>query len=390
MNYHLMIDEKFIDGFIADAERAAPGNNVYLVSLYTPKPKFTHSPLIQYVHSVKKHWFSHIASRLKKEDKVFIHWLDRRLYDIILSLPKEIEVGIFSWMGDVIATPSYLFEKDILKPRSYTFFKKHKKHAFEKDTHHGFVYNLLLYGRHLYRRLNASSEWTKKKKVVARITYFFHWNPFDYQWIKEHYPNFSAQPVYFFYDVGIDENRHEPQNNPNKYKLTFWLGNSATISNNHFEAFDDLAHLKDDAIEIICPLSYGERHDSLYTRSVVEEGTRRFGDKFTPLLTYLERDAYYELFNRVDVVVMNHIRSQAAGNVFAFLERGKTLFMNEESTLYQLLASENVANVHPMCQLPKLSFSELHSMASAKPREADMSSVLRPTKKEDNLRKYLG
>ena len=33
MNYHIMIDDKFIDGFIEDAEKVSPSNtNVYFVN----------------------------------------------------------------------------------------------------------------------------------------------------------------------------------------------------------------------------------------------------------------------------------------------------------------------------------------------------------------------
>lgn len=390
MNYHLMIDEKFTEDFIADAEKHAPGNNVYLVSLYTKTPKFAKSPLITHVKSVKKYWFSHIAPTLKKDDKVFIHWLDRRVYDIVLSIPPEINVGIFSWMGDVIATPTYLFDKDILKPTSYAFFKRYKKRRFEKDARHGGIYNFLLFGRHVLRELNAPREWQKKKKVMQRLNLFFHWNEFDYQWVKEYYPGFDAQFVYFVYDVGLNAEADADAHTKNAdAPLTIWLGNSATISNNHFEALDDLSHLKDENIEIICPLSYGEKTNSVYTKQLIEKGQRIFGSKFTPLLTYLDRDAYYALFHKVDLVVMNHIRSQAAGNVFMFLKFGKILFMDEKSTLYQFLRSKNTANLYPINNISDLSFNNLKEMIAQRADNEDFENILNMDKKAENLKAYL-
>lgn len=390
MNYHLMIDEKFTDDFISDAEKHSPENNVYLVSLYTTTPKFAKSPLITYVKSVKKYWFSHIAPTLTKDDKVFIHWLDRRVYDIVLSLAHEIHVGIFSWMGDVIATPTYLFEKEILKPESYAFFNRYKKHRFEKDDRHGWIYNFLLFGRHVFRQLNAPREWQKKKRVMRRINLFFHWNLFDYQWIKEHYPGFDARFVYFVYDVGLNYDAAADIHVKNAdAPLTIWLGNSATLPNNHFEALDDLAHLKDENIEIICPLSYGEKTDSVYTKQLIEKGQRIFGNKFTPLLTYLDRDAYYALFHKVDVVVMNHIRSQAAGNVFMFLKFGKILFMDEKSTLYQFLCSKNSENVLTVNELRNSSFSKLRELISDKNTFQTMDDIVDTDRKAQNLKRYL-
>lgn len=276
MNYHLMIDEKFIDGFITDAETAAPGNNVYLISLYTPRLRFVKSPLVTCVKSVKRYWFASVAPKLKKDDAVFIHWLDRRVYDIILSLPSDIRVGIFSWMGDLVDTPIHLFDKEILKPESYDFFCRYKKNKFNKDTKHGVAYNFLLWGRHRWRIATASREWNKKKKVMRRINLFFHWNEFDYEWVRENYPGFDATFVYFVYDVGLSDSTHSASiinsdKEEHKEVFTMWLGNSATISNNHFEALEDMAHLKDDSIEIICPLSYGEKIDSRYTRQVLQK-----------------------------------------------------------------------------------------------------------------------
>lgn len=390
MNYHLMIDEKFTDDFIAEAERCAPGKNVYLVTLYTPQPKFTKSPLIIYKKSVKKYWFAQIAPHLKNTDRVFIHWLDRRVYDIVLSLPVDMNVGIFSWMGDLIATPSCLFEKEILKPVSYSFFKKYKRYQFQKDRSHGVIYNLLLFARHLFRILNAPREWRKKKRVMQRIKLFFHWNEFDYQWVKKSYPGFNAQLVYFVYDVGLDNTSAiTPSNKNEEDPLTIWLGNSATVSNNHFEALEELRHLKDDRIEIICPLSYGELPDSIYTRRLISQGKQIFGDKFIPLLTYLERDQYYALFQKVDIVLMNHIRSQAAGNVFAFLKLGKIIFMDERSTLFQFLHAKNYTQVYAMSEIRKYSFSDLKALSIEKHFHKHMPEILDRDLKEENLKKYL-
>lgn len=390
MNYHLMIDEKFTDDFIAEAERCAPGKNVYLVTLYTPQPKFTKSPLIIYKKSVKKYWFTQIAPHLKNTDRVFIHWLDRRVYDIVLSLPADMNVGIFSWMGDLIATPSCLFEKEILKPVSYSFFKKYKKYQFQKDRSHGVIYNLLLFARHLFRILNAPREWRKKKRVMRRINLFFHWNEFDYQWVKKSYPGFNAQLVYFVYDVGLDNTSTiTPSIKNEEDPLTIWLGNSATVSNNHFEALEELRHLKDDRIEIICPLSYGELPDSVYTRQLISQGKQIFGDKFIPLLTYLERDQYYALFQKVDLVLMNHIRSQAAGNVFAFLKLGKIIFMEERSTLFQFLRAKNYTQVYAMSEIRKYSFTDLKALSVEKYFHKHMPEILDRDLKEENLKKYL-
>lgn len=391
MNYHLMIDNKFIDDFIVDAEKYAPGNNVYLVSLYTKKPQFTKSPLITYVKSVKKYWFRYIAPHLKENDRVFIHWLDRRVYDIVLALPKETEVGLFGWMGDLIATPTYRFDKEILKPESYAFFNRYKKYRFESDTEHGRIYNFLLFLRHIWRIVYAPAEWRRKKRVMQRLNLFFHWNEFDYQWVKKHYPRFNARLVYFMYDVGLSSAiASSPQKKNDGMPFGIWLGNSATVSNNHFEALDAMAHLKEENIEIFCPLSYGEKPDSEYTRCVIERGQRIFGTKFKPLLSYLNRDDYYALFRNVQLVVMNHIRSQAAGNVFMFFKLGKIIFMDEKSTLYQFLCSKNAKNIRTVNDLSNSSFDRLNKTIDIASASSNIGEeILDAEEKARNMEKYL-
>lgn len=393
MNYHLMIDEKFIDDFIADAERAAPGNNTYLVSLYTPEPRYTRSPLITYVKSVERYWFDHIAASLSDNDRVFIHWLDRRVYRILLALPPHITTGIFCWMGDLVTTPLYLFDKDILEPQSYAFFRKYKKGKFQPFAHHGKLKNALLRLRHIYRRLHAPAEWRTKKKVMQRLDLFFHWSEIDYRWVEERYPGFGAAFVYFFYGVGTQSIASGTvRTAPGGEKpVTIWLGNSATIENNHFEALDALSGLQNENIEIICPLSYGEPVDSKYTTDVIRKGHALFGNRFRPLLEFLDRDNYYALFERVDFVVMNHIRSQAAGNIFAFLAAGKPLFMNEKSSLYRLLIEKRIPNVDTIRHLQSLSFKEMIQEMTAKPDNHEaLQNLLDERQKEANLKKHLG
>lgn len=225
---------------------------------------------------------------------------------------------------------------------------------------------------------------------MQRINLFFHWNEFDYHWLKKRYPGFKALFVYFVYDVGLDNSLGVPSSiKGEKDPLTIWLGNSATVSNNHFEALDELRHLKDEQIEIICPLSYGELPDSVYTRQLIRKGKQIFGNKFIPLLTFLERDQYYALFQKVDVVLMNHIRSQAAGNVFAFLKLDKIIFMEEKSTLYQFLFAKNIDQLHAMSELKNYSFSALKALTVADRSHTDIHKILDWNLKAENLKKYL-
>ena len=81
MNYHLMVDDKFIDGLITDAEKASPGKNTYIVEGNRATAKYVTHPLIVFVNSLEA-YLEKLKTILTENDKVFIHWL--QLYEKFL------------------------------------------------------------------------------------------------------------------------------------------------------------------------------------------------------------------------------------------------------------------------------------------------------------------
>src|SRR5215211_2194365 len=101
MNYHLMVAEKFVDDFITEAERSGTDNQ-YLIIGYTKKsPVFVKHPKAFYVKDHEE-YLKDLAHRIKTTDKVFIHWLWEVSGKFIMSLPKEVQVGLFFWGGDIL------------------------------------------------------------------------------------------------------------------------------------------------------------------------------------------------------------------------------------------------------------------------------------------------
>jgi dTDP-N-acetylfucosamine:lipid II N-acetylfucosaminyltransferase len=107
------------------------------------------------------------------------------------------------------------------------------------------------------------------------------------------------------------------------------VGNSATASNNHVEAFELLQERVKDG-RVIAPLSYGNLD---YGRQVAEIGTRLFGARFDPLTQWMPIDEYNRRTGGCGFVVMNHRRQQAVGNIGAALFKGATVFLRSENPL---------------------------------------------------------
>lgn len=109
------------------------------------------------------------------------------------------------------------------------------------------------------------------------------------------------------------------------------VGNSATPTNRHLEAFDLLERYRDEDIEIIVPLSYG---DESYAASVVERGRAIFGGKFVPVLDFMELAEYTKLLRTVAVGVFANDRQQGMGNISILLRSGAKVYVPSETSTW--------------------------------------------------------
>lgn len=111
------------------------------------------------------------------------------------------------------------------------------------------------------------------------------------------------------------------------------LGNSASPTNNHLEAFDILKNQNLDGRKIFTPLSYGRKR---YAKAIIKEGKKIFRDNFEALTTFLPLEEYNKIISRCGIVIMNHYRPQAMGNIIASLYMGAKVFLHNTDA-YQYL-----------------------------------------------------
>ncbi len=390
MNYHLMVDDKFIDGFIEDSEKVSAGKNTYIIEGDRLTAKYVTHALITFVGSLEE-CLDNLKRQISARDQVFIHWLHYRLTDFILSLPAEIEIGLFFWGGEIVQDPPEIYKKENYEPLSLKYFDNNRQLRPKYLRVAGNPLNIL---RNLKRKKQYKAQLNEglklKYQVLSRLNYFLHWNPLDHDWIKKRVGHFNAVFEYHYYGIGLETDLPLARK-LNQKTLVFWLGNSATISNNHLDALMLLSRFNKDEIKIICPLSYGDYDETNYTESVIKLGQEIFGSKFIAITQYMSRTEYYQLFEEVDVVVMYHNRTQAAGNSAAFLQMGKKLFMQESSTVYQLF-KKNHANIFVNEDLRKMDFQSLKTPLAAAQifdNQKILQSVLDTQKKMETLQSLL-
>jgi len=180
--------------------------------------------------------------------------------------------------------------------------------------------------------------------AAARADYFSAPIPEDLSVFKGRFPEFHGHYSQLNYanvgDTFAGARRLEGGEN-------ILVGNSASFSNNHLEIFDQLADLDIPGRKIVVPLSYGNPE---YRDEIVARGRRLFGEAFTPLIDMLSLEEYLSVVASCNVVIMNHKRQQALGNIGAALYHGAHLFLDEASTTVDFFRSRG-AFIHTTNEL---------------------------------------
>lgn len=165
----------------------------------------------------------------------------------------------------------------------------------------------------------------------------------------------------------------------NPYKIM--VGNSATETNQHFEILHLLERFRDENIEIICPLSYG---DKKYAELVIEEGNRIFENKFKPLLEYMDKKDYFKMIATSGVAIFNNNRQQAMGNINATLGLGCKVYIRSDTPMWKTFHSDRQYCIYRVEDIESMSFDEFIKISSDVKKNVDIYSDLNDVNKYVN------
>lgn len=323
MNLHITHDDKFIDDFIANTRKYSDiKQNIFLI--YTigeaTKLKFVKSPNVVTI-DLFSHDFINEITDFKNYDKIFIHYLSDELVPFIQLIPKKIKVYWIFWGADAFNMSAF---------QKYTFSQKTKE--IIQPSQLNFIQNL----KRIKRNFHKYKAERNKIKSIKRINYFAHYIKNDYDFI---YSKLKLKPPkYINFSYADLENFISESPTDYSLKRNFVLiGNSASPTNNHFDAIGWLSNKIGINYDIYCPLSYSGTPD--YIEEVITEGTKNFNKNFMPLTEYIPKEKYLKVINNTAIAVMWHLRSQAWGNIIALLMNGTKVFMSNKSNLYKYLKS---------------------------------------------------
>lgn len=316
---HLAIDDKFMPFAQKVFETAFPGQNQFRVMRRPGPGEFIQpSSAVQFVS--RTYWFS---ARLKHDlqwaDCVIIHFMTRWSARAARMAPPNVLVVWHGWGGDY-----YQLLDGFTGPLHLPITK-----ALLDTRNSGLPGGL--------RRLAAVTEWAKylglrilfsdwQRRTLPRLD-FISMMPEEFEILKRTQKNVRARHHQLYCFSAEESFVPGPVSMEGPDIL---LGNSASPTNNHLDAFEVLRELDLGDRNLIVPLSYG---DHWYAEQICAQGRKLFGRRFIPLLTYLPALEYGKRISSCGFLFMNHVRQQATGNVSTALLKGAKVFLRRESLL---------------------------------------------------------
>ncbi len=357
MNYHIMIDDKFIDGFIDDAEKVSPSStNVYFVNGKKEDSRYVKNAIAKWIRFSDQEFLS-IIKNATKNDKVIVHWYDLKTGQFLLeNLQSEVPLYVALWGGEFYEDP-YLYHMDWIHDKLTLDFVKSNNIVPDK-------YNRRphLFFKKIWLKLNykskAKKQFEEKIKTIKRIDKLLlpKNNEYEVELIKKIYGLEKLDFADFNYDQNVDLASVNAIENSsvNKDEIVIQIGNSATESNNHADALFLLSKFKSNTIKLVLPMAYG---NVKYSSFVKKHGAFFFNTKIEYVENFVPRAEYITKLKETNVCIMYHNRQQAFGNCIPLLMLGKKLFLKKENSLFVFFQSIGVT-VFDANEIDTMSFEE--------------------------------
>lgn len=326
MNLHIVNDEKFIKSSIDTFEKYYPGKNIFIVQKPNTagwKPKYVVArDEVLFLSLTNMSDIKRISSIIKERQvsNIFVHYLTNSKAAIVNKLKAENKSLNTYWI---------FYGADLYSILNKKFGYKLHDNPFDvsAETFMSKIKSNLKFFL-LYKAFPFSSY----KKFIKELNYFCFWNPYDFKLLKKYFDT-NAQFKDFGYYEGLDTGLSA--NLSQQSGVNIIINNSASKNGNHKTIFDKLNALEINGLsKVIVPLSYG---DSNYKDYVLNYGKTIFGEKFYPLVDFMDKDEYFRTLSDVNVAFFGARRQEAAGNIFFLLGLGVKVFIREDNNMTAFL-----------------------------------------------------
>lgn len=321
---HIASDEKFIDAAIYIFEKAFPGRNLFIIPKSSFNRKLIYVKEHENIEIVPNNRFllKYLLERIPGYECVVLHSLNEFNSTLFISSSEQEKfVGIF-W-GAELYTKEVFPDKEFLG--KYTSSINLPKKTTVSERIRAKLITLLRQDQALVK---GSIKQAASKLMYFAVPYEEEFNFFQNSKIIPGYSKFipfTYYPLEFILkgNEGVHINGND-----------ILIGNSANYTNNHLEVFSEIHKIGIGNRKIILPLSYG---DTQYGDHIHSKGVSIFGSDFIPLMHFMPLEQYILTLQRCGIVIMNHFRQQAIGNIVMMIWMGAKVYLNESNSFYHYL-----------------------------------------------------
>lgn len=323
---HIVTDEKFINSAYWQFNEIFPKKNTFYLLVDDTNRKLKHVILNEDFIIIENNLKSlkSLANKFSNNEIVVFHGMHYYRSIVLNHLSDNCKIIWMLWGIEVYNNP-YINDQAKLYGNLTSDFilrsvKEKFRHFVKKNT------------RQFYYKLKKRTEAPNKLilKAIKKADYCGILYQEEFEIVQKSinteikFLKFSYYPI----ELMVGENKARIKAN------NILIGNSASLTNNHLEAFELLKTLPVQNRKIIVPLSYG---DPKYAKSIIGIGNKMFPDVLEPLVDFMPLHEYNKHLEQCGIVIMNHYRQQAVGNVLTMLWMGAKVYLDERNTLFHYL-----------------------------------------------------
>lgn len=321
---HITQDQKFIDAAHYLFEKAFPGLNKFVVikPRANPPTRYT-SPEVNAQFEIRSTDAMKKLAKMSNDHAVTVlHGLDEFNGAVFIESPVKNRFMTIVYGAEIYNRPHVIGE-DVIGEKT--------KRLCEWTQRKTIIDSLKEIYRSIVYRDYGDFKNVDRRSVLYNMRAFGSLPSFSYEKMIENQiyrPTVQRVPFSYYpieYIIKDENLRSVGQD--------ILFGNSASATNNHLEGFDLLKELDLKGRRIFTPLSYGQPR---YSKAIISHGETLFPNNFKPLTSFLSLEEYNQILSRCGIVIMNHYRPQAMGNIIASLYMGAKVFMNNTDA-YQYL-----------------------------------------------------
>lgn len=386
MNYHIIIQDKFFNDYIEDIYRIhEEDNNIVLVRGDVNGNPFFHTDRpVEYIGN-NPDIIAKRLGQLSPDDHIIVAWYDLFIGEIICRLNLKNELYVYPLGADFYCEPEWWHDKWVYDPMTYRKYMRVEMlpRFFSKRPWRWYRGYRWFVFKHEMKK-----QYERKLETIRRIDYLImpEHSQKSYEFVKRLYPTLRAKRVCGTFNQNVNNAvdyglKPIPQKNE---ALNVLLGNSSDPTGNHLDAIMFLAGRLEKDSQIYCLLSYGDSASRDWT---IAYGRKVFGDRFHPVLDFMQKDEFVSFMLSMDIVIEYHNRSQAAGNIITALTLGKPVFMKPTSTFFSHLNAIGVSSVHSVRQIGECDLREI--IKAAQNNKTENTRLIRLEYSDETRLKHL-